>query len=110
MTDDYKWHQEETYKSLMQYGSMSLKFVMVSNGGAAIGLLSFAGNLIAKQEQAMDIHIPMIIFVLGIVFGGLGMASAYFTQLSLYEENQKAKPQGGHQRYLWACIILVILV
>jgi len=86
--DFYKEHALETYKSLMQYGSSGIKFVLATNGAAAIAVMTFLGHFIASgKPNAPDMRLPLAVFLGGIVCGGIAIATAYFTQLTLYNES-----------------------
>lgn len=106
------WHAVETYKSLMQFSGGALKFVLLANGGAAIALLSFVGNLYSKGGMPPDIRLAMILFVIGIVLGGVATVTAYMTQLILYNETLGQLNQDGprsHGFWLWLSIFLICL-
>lgn len=101
------WHQEETYKSLMLYGSSAVKYVLLVNGGSVIALLTFLGNLLNSPGPAPDMRWPLGCFLLGIVFGGIAHLTAYLTQLSLYNEGNGYTPVKSHMFWLWWTILLV---
>lgn len=113
MADKAKdWHDIETYKSLIQYGSTALKFVLLANGGAAIALLSFLGNAYAKYGMAVDMRWPMLCFVGGVLVGGLATITAYLTQFTLYNESQREAPNHksrSHTLWLYLSLLLVTL-
>lgn len=80
-------HAVETYKSLMQYGATGLRFVLVSNGAAAIAIMTFVGHLVSNgADNVPDLRWPLGIFLLGVFLGGVAIATTYLTQLRLYNE------------------------
>ena len=47
--DKYAWHAQETYKSLMEYGTNVFRYCFITNGAAIVALLTFVGNLSSKS-------------------------------------------------------------
>lgn len=83
------WHEHavETYKSLMRYGATGLRFVLISNGAAAIAIMTFVGHLVSSgAETVPDMRWPLALFVLGVFLGGVAVATTYMTQLRLFNE------------------------
>lgn len=109
--DIEKEHALETYKSLMQYGSGALRFVLLVNGGAAVALLTFVGNVIGKGGILPDIRWIMGLFLLGVLLGGFATATSYITQFVLYNEateQRLPKALGGHM--VWLCLSLIFIL
>ena len=102
------WHQEETYKSLMLYGSGAVKYVLLVNGGSVIALLTFLGNLLKTPGHVPDMRWPLACFLIGIVFGGIAHLTAYLTQLALYNEGNGNAPDRDHTFWLWRSVFLVV--
>ena len=111
--DISKEHALETYKSLVHFGSTGLKFVLTSNGAAAIAVLTFLGHFIASgKSPAPDLRFPLGVFLLGVLFGGLATITGYFTQLSLYDEatgQSVGKSLPSHTFWLYISIGLILL-
>lgn len=103
------WHQEETYKSLMLYGSGAVRYVLLVNGGSVIALLTFMGNLLKSPGPAPDMRGALGFFLLGIVLGGAAHLTAYLTQLALYNEGNGNFLERDHVYWLRWTIGLVIL-
>ena len=76
--------QDETYKSMIQYGMMMIKFCAAVNGGAILALLTFVGNSYKNGHQ-LDMTRPIIIYVIGLFCAGMAMMGAYIIQKTLYE-------------------------
>lgn len=102
-------HSIETYKSLIHLGTFGLKFVQLANGGGAIAILAYLGDVTSSGKSAPDLTYPMASFITGLVLGGVAILTAYFTQLRLYNEAPGAHRRGGHVRLLYASIGLVVL-
>jgi len=105
-------HALETYKSLMLYGSTGLKFVLAANGAAAIAVMTFLGHFVAAENSDLpDLRQPLALFVVGVFVGGLAIASAYFTQLNLYNESLAFddSPRPRHVMWLRLSMALILL-
>jgi hypothetical protein len=106
------WHIEETYRSLMTYGMNILKFCFLTNGAAIIALLSFVGDLATKPGHVPDMRLPVVLFIIGLLFSGIAAAFAYVTQLTLYGESRDEsdfKGWSSHVRWLWLTLLFVVL-
>jgi len=101
------WHSSETYKSLMQYGAATLKFVFTANGGSVVALLSYVAAVYGKGCSTPDLKWPMLVFVGGVFLGGCATVTAYLTQLSLFNESQGR--EGSHALPLKLTMGLAIL-
>jgi uncharacterized membrane protein YidH (DUF202 family) len=105
------YHEIETHKSLMQYGSAMLRFVLWANGGGAVALLTFAGNVFSKTGVTLDRRWPTAWFLLGILLGGLAHLTAYFTQLRLYREDvDGAAATGMYSHTFWLRITIGLVI
>lgn len=51
-------HSIETYKSLVQISIAGLKLLALFNGGAAVALLAYLGNIAGKGVAAPDVRFP----------------------------------------------------
>lgn len=94
------WHLTETYKSLITLTVEALKMLALINGGAAIAILTYVGNLALHQPTTG--HLPDIKFALWWYSGGLAATTlaficAYVTQLRLFIEERDRR--GGPPRY-----------
>jgi hypothetical protein len=72
----------ETYKSLITLSTEGFKFCALANGGAAVAILAYLGNVASKVGNAPDMRWSMAAFLAGLVFCGTGMFFAYLTQLN----------------------------
>jgi hypothetical protein len=91
----WKWHIQETFKGLTTLAIEALKILALVNGGAAVALISFCGNLASHGS-------PLVVgrFISALLWYCSGLAAtmlafivAYFTQLRLYNE-EKLRHEG----------------
>lgn len=98
-------HWLETYKSLITLSIEGFKFCALANGGAAVALLAYLGNIASKAGAVPDMQCPMAAFLAGLTACGLSMMFAYLTQLKLLNEfGPNRKPELSHAWVLWAAI------
>lgn len=108
MTDD---HRIETYKSLITLSIEGFKYSILVNGGAAVALLAYLGKVVGRAGSAApDMRMPMGAFLVGLLFCGFAMVSAYCTQLQLYQEVAgRDGGKGKHVICLRAAMICFVL-
>lgn len=74
----------EMLKSVFETSKIALTSSILINGGAAAALLALIGNLFGKGGGTSSVPLPLVFglvaFTLGVLFGGLATAGAYFTQ------------------------------
>ena len=77
------------FNSTIEYGITTVKVAILINGGAAIALLTFFGN-VPPNGSLLNVATPLfqalLFFGAGVFSGGLAAAVAYFTQLRYLEE------------------------
>ena len=81
----------ETYKSLISISVEGFKYLALINGGAAVALLAFLGNLTKNGKPAPALHWPMLWFLIGLAACGAAMFFAYATQLKLLNEINRSR-------------------
>jgi len=102
-------HFIETYKSLIALSIEGFKFCALANGGAAVAILAYLGNVAGKGSAAPDMRWPMGAFLAGLAACGFAMFFAYLTQLQLLNESaQRATASVRHTWYLRASMLLVL--
>lgn len=100
----------ETYKSLITLSVEGFKFSALANGGAAIALLAYLGNIAGKGAVLPDMRCPMAAFLLGLLTCGLAMLFGYLTQLTLLNEIGRSERLAvPHGWLLWVSIVLFLL-
>jgi hypothetical protein len=103
-------HWIETYKSLITLSIEGFKFAALANGGAAVAILAYLGNVVGKGGIAPDMRFPMAAFLTGLTFCGTAMFFAYLTQLKLLNERQnRQRMKLSHAWVLWCAVILYAL-
>ena len=74
----------EGFKQVIALGQSTLKSIMLINGGAAVALLAFLGNLLSKSGSNVGL-LPfansMLTFVIGVFISAVAYALTYFRQL-----------------------------
>lgn len=81
----------ETYKSLITLSIEGFKFAMIANGGAAVAMLAYLGNVAGKGASTPDMRYAMAAFLAGLVSCGFSMLCAYLTQLKLLNETSSTE-------------------
>ena len=108
-TDRSDQHWLETYKSLITLSIEAFKFAALANGGAAVALLAYIGNVAAKCGNPPDMRRAMASFLAGLCALGFSMLCSYLTQLKLLNEsNATQKPKLSHRWLLWSGIVLFV--
>ena len=102
-------HQLETYKSLISIATEGFKFSALINGGAAVAILAYLGNVAGKSVPVPNLQCAMAFFVSGIFLCGGAIVFAYITQLTLFGELNGPPPHVRHGRFLYVAITLVVL-
>jgi len=89
----------------------ALRFGFLANGGAAVALLAFFGQNALTETTAGAAKVSMALFIFGIILSGLAHATAYMTQLRLFQEMvELAKyDKPTHGGYLNATVWLSVL-
>ena len=104
-------HAIETYKSLIQIFIEGMKLLILLNGGAAVALLAYLGNISGKASGMLDMRIPMWLFLAGLCLCALCIVAAYLTQLALFNEamgRPSKSPLLKHSFWLLLAILLVL--
>jgi hypothetical protein len=110
-----EWHLTETYKGLITLSVEALKLLALVNGGAAVAVLTYLGNLASRSPPA--VHLPNLKPALLWYSGGLlatvvAFIVAYVTQLRLFAEEiarrggQRFRPL--HAAGVWAGCLLAL--
>jgi uncharacterized membrane protein YidH (DUF202 family) len=114
-----EWHLTETFKGLITLSTEVVKMLALANGGAAVALLAFLGNLEHDPGVHSGVFIgPLLQFSAGIFATLLAVIFAYLTQLKLYDEERKKRRQMSipeHQRkpvkeyHAWILAISILM-
>jgi hypothetical protein len=98
----------ETYKSLIVLSTEGFKFCALANGGAAVAILAYLGNVANSGSVRPDMRCPMAAFLAGLLFCGIAMFAAYWNQLSRLNRVSERKDPSKDWR-LWVAIAFAIL-
>jgi hypothetical protein len=96
----------ETYKSLISLSTEGFKFCALANGGAAVAILAYLGNVAGKNGVVPDMRCAMASFLAGLFFCGVAMLFAYLTQLTRLNRLSQNKEPSKDWRF-WVAIFLV---
>jgi hypothetical protein len=108
--DVWKIRAPLMFNSVIEAGQTALKSSSLINGGAAVSLLAFLGNLLTKDAPygttypIQELSWAMLIFFIGVGFSGVATAARYFSQAT-YAENKES--QGDFFR--WVAIVFALL-
>jgi nicotinamide riboside transporter PnuC len=97
----------ETFKSLIQLGPATVKTCFLLNGGGAIALLTFIGNLRGQGIILGAMEGPMKCFIFGLVCAALAFVFGYLTQFIQFNEPLSFRT-GRHMYPLYVAIVLVV--
>jgi hypothetical protein len=82
-------HSHETYRSLIQISVEGFRFLALLNGGAAVALVAYLGNLAAKgAAPGPDVRWPLGAYLVGLVLCAFCFLTSYRTQFAVYNELQ----------------------
>jgi hypothetical protein len=84
-----EWHLTETYKGLITLSIEALKLLALVNGGAAVAVLTYLGNLASHSPAPASlpaIKPALLWYCGGLLATVLAFIVAYLTQLRLYNE------------------------
>lgn len=82
-THAHNWDLEG-FRQVLALGQSALKSIMLLNGGAAVALLAFIGNLISRSGASENIATfadSMNLFVVGVFLAVVAYATTYLSQL-----------------------------
>jgi hypothetical protein len=100
----------ETFKSLIQISDAGFKLLTLLNGGAAVAILAYLGNIAGKGQTTPDMILPMFFYLFGLVLCGVAVIGSYMTQLVLFNEvMERGAPPGSHKRWLLLTMGVVVL-
>lgn len=99
--------QLEMFKSTMESAHSALKASLIVNGGAAISLLAFVGNIWSKTQTASVAHAlaaTIACFSSGVMLGGLASFVTYFTQFFYSQKHKRT----GITFHIMAIVLVVL--
>ena len=109
MSEEARFSEErrlEQFRSVMQVSVLALRSAMVINGGAAVALLTFLGNM--KDANGMSCFIAALqYFVVGVGLAAFATGTSYLAQYRyLYEvKNEGSASRGRYITYFTIAIV-----
>ncbi|WP_373091104.1 hypothetical protein [Zhongshania sp.] len=103
------WHEEETYRSMIQISTSALRFTLFANGGAAVALLTLVGATADSSCKLEDVSESLGFFLAGVFLGGIAHIFAYLTQLALHQENMNRPVNPKHTGWLNMAILSSVI-
>lgn len=99
------WHLENV-RSIISMGQSAVRVTATANAGAAVALLAFLGNALAKNADVVAEHFspPLLTFAIGVVIAALVGGSSYVTQLFYGVEDPKKQKLAI--RLHWLTVVL----
>jgi hypothetical protein len=99
------------FQAAIQSGQAALKSAFLINGGAAVALLAFIGNVWTKtQGNVNGLGFPLLLYVFGVLFPGVASGLTYLSQ---YQYGKSVKDDDHFARSArkmnWVAITFVIL-
>ena len=101
--------QRTMFDSVIEYGTATLRALILLNGGGAIALLAFSGHLFTEGTAglvalASNVSLAVVALGVGAALGGIATAGAYLTQFNYdlageYESRRESQDYNGAQ---WA--------
>ncbi len=91
-------HSLEMFRSVIVYGQDALKSAILINGGAAVALLAFIGNVWTKstgQPAVNSLTKAIFLFTIGVLSAAIGAGTSHLTQY-FYKENKEKKAKMLH--------------
>lgn len=86
----------DLFNSVIGLAKISLQAVLLVNGGAAIALLAFLGNLASTQSQSSLVRIlafALLCFAIGVLAGLIGMGVSYLAQYRFLEAESQLQEE-----------------
>jgi hypothetical protein len=93
----WEWHIQETFKGLVTLSVEALKVIALVNGGAAVAILTFCGNISAKGDSSYlgNFKPSLFWYCGGLASTMVAFIVAYLTQLRLYHEEKRRHERGS---------------
>jgi hypothetical protein len=109
------WHLMETYKALITISVEALKTLALVNGGAAVAILTYLGNLVVHTPagtSAPNMAPALLWYCGGLIAITTAFVIAYVTQLALYNEEIRRRAGDRLPQYhisgVWAGVLLAL--
>jgi hypothetical protein len=111
MSEESTFNQErrlEQFRSVIQVSVLALRSAMIINGGAAIALLTFLGNM--KNNLGMVYFVCALkLYISGVALAALATGTTYIAQYRYLHElkNSTANNRGQYITYLTISLVFL---
>jgi hypothetical protein len=79
-----QWHEIglENFRTVIAAGKEAINAIILINGGAAIALLAFLGNVLSRKNEILvrALALPLLLLSVGVLCGGIGFGLRYLSQ------------------------------
>src|SRR5574340_1764301 len=99
---------QETFRALVTLATEGFKFCALANGGAAVAILAYLGDIAGKGGPVPEMRCAMASFLFGLLFCGCAMLFAYLTQLKRLNLLADSKDTRGDWR-LGLSVMFIVL-
>ena len=113
--EPWEWHIKETYKGLITISIEALKALALVNGGAAVAILAYLGNVAnvtahPRLNSVPDMTNALLCFAVGLFTTVCAFIFSYLAQLRLFHE-ERCRHRGKHFADLpWILLVIAILL
>jgi hypothetical protein len=106
--------QLKTFDSMIQLALTGFKLMVLLNGGAAVALLAYLGNITGNASTAAtgtvlvppDLRAPMVFFILGLICCMAAVGLGYRTQYFLAKEVSGTAGYGSYRAwFVWGSLL-----
>lgn len=101
----------ELFKAVTTAGQTALKTVILINGGSAVALLAFIGNIWNKSTDVAIVERllnSMGLFIIGVLAGGVAAGLTYLAQR--HYQNQNEKHGNCINNIIIICVVIAYIV
>jgi hypothetical protein len=97
-----------SFDATIRFAEMAVRSLLILNGGAALGLLTFAGNAASRATDAPNFRWAIVAFGVGAATSVLTSGSSYFSQWFYSWAN--ATDKGVRAGYFFNALAVVFAV
>lgn len=98
----------EMFRSIITSGQSALKSALIINGGAAVAMLAFIGNLATKGSEFKStisvFSTPLFYFTLGVLCASIGFGGTYLSQVLF--NRKKTEKLGSVVRLIVIAVVI----
>lgn len=87
---------KESFEATMRFAELAVRSLLILNGGAALGLLTFASNQSKNGGAPIDYADAILFFGVGAALSVLSAGLSYLAQCYFTRENGNWQTKAGH--------------